>query len=256
MSLYEKNLKIVQEFINDCSKHSHYEHSNFNPPERLLGWRENSHSVLTYYKWIKYEANLPSLKLNIEMPVKDISDELATIEEHFVKHRGSIHPGWESMCLHGVSVDQTDDWRSRVYEHKNYTEKPLHTWTTIAEKCPRTIEWLNDVWPNAEYDRVRFMMLRPGGYIRPHQDNDNRGMEAFNVAITNPPGVKFAMEDAGEIPWEVGDCRAIDIGRKHTVLNTSTEPRVHMIIHGKEDHPRMAKLVIESYEMLRDSLQT
>ena len=77
-------------------------------------------------------------------------------------------------------------------------------------------------FPFTSFDRVRFMLLEPGGFIQPHADYDER-LAAYNIAVSNPPGVDFAMEDAGCIPWEVGDVRAIDIGRKHSVINNSNE---------------------------------
>ena len=42
------------------------------------------------------------------------------------------------------------------------------------------------------------MLLEPGGFIQPHRDFDERRMAAFNVALSNPDGVQFAQEDAGD----------------------------------------------------------
>ena len=74
-----------------------------------------------------------------------------------------------------------------------------------------------------------------------------------NFAITNPPGIEFAMEDAGLVPWQPGDVRAIDIGRLHAVKNTSNENRIHMIVHGNADDKHW-QLLCESFDMLMEEL--
>jgi hypothetical protein len=93
------------------------------------------------------------------------------------------------------------------------------------------------------------MLLEPGGYIQPHQDFDTRAMAAFNVALSNPPGIFFAQEDAGLIPWQPGEARGIDIGRKHSVLNQGLENRIHMIVHGLWGDG-FERCIIESFEQL------
>jgi len=228
------------EFINQCKKYEHYQFANFK------GEQSSFVSPLQFWKWIRDESNVPSLKLNINFPYKEVLQEVKAIEHRFVKHRGEQHPGWESMCIHGVNTEQTDDWRSDAYADKNYTEKPVHTWTDIADQCPTMKKWLQETFPMNEYDRVRFMMLRPGGYIQPHQDYDNRSLNAINVALNNPEGCVFAMEEAGCIPWKDGDVRLIDIGRKHCVYNESNEDRIHIIIHGNQNK-EFNTLAIESY---------
>ena len=56
---------------------------------------------------------------------------------------------------------------------------------------------------------------------------------AFNISIQEPEGHEFAQDDAGLVPWQEGDIRMIDIGRLHSLRNTGTEDRIHMIIHGQ-----------------------
>ena len=99
------------------------------------------------------------------------------------------------------------------------------------------------------------MLLEPGGFIQPHQDFDRRNMAAFNVSLSNPSGVEFAQEDAGLIPWEPGEARAIDIGRKHCVWHGGTENRIHMIIHGRWGEG-FEELVCRSFDRLLDTIKT
>ena len=98
------------------------------------------------------------------------------------------------------------------------------------------------------------MLLMPGGYIKQHADYEVRKLAAYNVAINNPGGVEFTLEDAGMIPWKPDDARAIDIGRKHAVRHLGTEPRIHMIIHGAPTF-KHAELVCRSYDLLLKELK-
>jgi len=97
------------------------------------------------------------------------------------------------------------------------------------------------------------MLLMPGGCIREHADYEVRKLAAYNIAINNPEGVEFALEDAGLIPWKAGDARAIDIGRRHSVRHIGTIPRIHMIIHGAPTF-KHAQLVCRSYDLLLEEL--
>ena len=233
-------MTIPINFIEECNKHRHMENA-------ILGRdRSEFNSDYQFWKWIRDESNLPTLRLNIKFPYKEVLQEVLKIENRFVKHRGDMHPGWESMCIHGVSTEHTDDWRSDAYD---FTEKPVHAWTDIAEDCPTMKSWLENNFPMDIYDRVRFMMLRPGGYIQPHQDYDNRSLNAINIGLNNPKGCVFAMEEAGSIPWRDGDVRLIDIGRQHCVYNNSNEDRIHIIIHGNQTE-EFNKLANESYTSL------
>ena len=87
---------------------------------------------------------------------------------------------------------------------------PEYDWTELADLCPITKQWLQNLGFK-KYQRVRFMLLDPGGYINPHRDVDVRKLHAWNVAINNPVGHKFVLDGHGIIPWKVGEVRGIDI---------------------------------------------
>ena len=237
----------IGQFIEEkCRTNKHYGLAR-EKPERFNGWRENRAIRSLYYNWIMSDSNCPSLKLDILFPHQEVLDEVLAQRHRFVKHRGGNHPGWYSMTIHGQGVEFTDP----KHEYPD-TDAP-YDWTELAAECPVTVDWLKSTWPFYEYDRVRFMLLKPGGWISPHQDFETRKLAAYNVAISNPPGVEFAMEEADIIPWKVGDVRAIDIGRLHTVRHTGTEDRIHMIIHGKP-HAQHQELMCRSYDILNQEL--
>lgn len=243
---YEEFKTKVENFVESCNEHEHYQHLTPRP-EHFNEWKENRGVMQEYGTWIISKSNCPSLKLDIEFPYEKVLEECNAQYHQFVKHRGPQHPGWSSMCIHGQGVQYTDP-------PKEYpdVDAEFH-WTELSEQCPETTKWFKTQWPFTDYDRVRFMLIEPGGFIQPHADYDERRMAAFNIAVSNPPGVDFAMEEAGCIPWEPGDVRAIDIGRKHAVVNNGTEDRIHMIVHGKFNQ-NFKELLCRSYDKLIESL--
>lgn len=247
----QRKLARVTNFIAECNNHEHYEHILERPSE-FDNWRDDVQVKTEYWRWIKANSNAPSLKIDIEFPTEAaIAEVTALLEEGvFVKHRGEEHPGWHSVCIHGQGAGYTDS----PSEYPHLSPDRFGWVPEIADKCPEIRKWLRNVWPGEQYHRVRFMLLEPGGYISPHQDYDVRQLAAFNVAITNPPGVHFAMEEAGCIPWEPGDVRAIDIGRQHSVYNESDQPRIHMIVHG-EWGAGIKELMCRSYDQLLEQVK-
>ena len=241
--------KELIDFFDKWNTFPHYSTLNTRP-ERFANWQGNEGLTKEYFNWIEKESNCPSLKLDMHVPHEEMAKEALALMDEFIKHRGEEHPGWHSLVLHGVDKHTTDDWTSNAY---NFTEKPEYKWTEIADVCPVTKDWLLNTWSYSRFDRVRFMLLMPGGYIKQHADYEVRKLAAYNVAINNPKGVEFVMEDAGLIPWQPGDARAIDIGRKHSVRHTGTEPRIHMIIHGAPTF-KHAETVCKSYDLLLEEL--
>ena len=195
-------------------------------PEQFKNWKEDN-LLIEYSDWIFEHSNCPSLKLDISVPVNDIWKEASANFKHFVKHRdfeGNI--GWKSATIHGIDVQYTNSW-----SYYGFATEPLYNWTSMADLCPKTKAWLSN-FPCTEFQRIRFMLLEPGGVIAEHKDNNHRALDAINIAITNPVGCDFKIEDANVIPWKPGDVRLIDIGRTHSVVNDSDYPRLHIIIHG------------------------
>ena len=177
-------------------------------------------------EWIVKESNLPYLKLDIEMPVDEIIKEAEQVKHLRVDHRSDDtlgnykNQGWSSLCLYGASPTttyQTDDKLS---------------WTGIADQCPNTVEWIKKNWQITNTTgRIRFMWLAPQGYILPHTDRASKGLYETNCAITQPDGCCFRFLDYGTVPFNQGDCYALDISNRHFVYNNSDQERLHIIVH-------------------------
>jgi len=246
-------MEKIEKFFIACKKHTHYQ--NISPkPDNFQGWQDSEELTWKYARWIQKHSNVSTLKLDIAIPnLEKIVKEANSVIKDAIKHRGEIHPGWRSVTLHGAGMHITEDWNAEIYQGK-WDQRPQYTWTEIAEQCPATVEWLQTHWSWQEFHRIRFMLLEPGGAIQPHQDMDQRELGAINVAITNPPGIEFGMEEAGTVPWRPGDVRAIDIGRQHAVRNIGSHNRIHMIIHGVPDYKHYQTLC-RSYEELHRQIR-
>jgi hypothetical protein len=192
-------------------------------------------------EWIKHQSGLAYLPLNITVPTFDISKEWNEVKHIAIHHRDSDtllkykHEGWLSLSLYGVNATTTEQSLEK------------HNWTEIADKCPKTCNFFKSIFNENNFKgRIRFMLLEPGGYILPHKDRTNKGLSEVNLAINNPTGCKFNIENKGTVPFKTGSAIMLDLSNRHWVINDSNEPRLHMIYHG-----RVPENIIEkSYENL------
>lgn len=196
------------------------------------------------YEWIQDHSGLPYLPLKIDVPHDMIRREILSAVHLLVPHRyDKESSGWSSFCLHGRAVGDTLD--DKFYD----TEQSME-WTPEAlELLPDTIEWIRSCWPNAGFQRVRVMCLEPGGWIGVHSDYNPPRLGPSNIAITQPNDCAFYMQDAGVVPFEPGRALWMNVGYPHAVVNNSTEPRYHIIIHHNENED-WRRLVIQSYKEL------
>lgn len=183
-------------------------------------------------KWVITESNWPWLRLSVfdNMPWKEMHKEAEALVEHFHVHRDDYGDGWKSLTIHGVNEDsQSLD----TYGERSEVLNQLH-WTWVADKCPTVKKFLTDVWPAEYLNRVRFMLLEPGGYILPHQDrpDDQRRLSVCNISLNHPIGCKMVFKDKGIVPFDDnGSALLMDISNEHAYINDSDTPRLHMIIH-------------------------
>lgn len=178
--------------------------------------------------WILKESDLPWLRLDISVPIDDIINEAKAVEPLSVPHRVDDapleykHQGWRSLTIYGAHSQTT-----------TYTKEP-YSWTDIADRCPRTKEFLQEYWDiNSQTGRIRFMWLDPAGYIMPHTDRESKGFGECNIAITHPRDCYFRFTRYGNVPFVAGSAFLVDISNDHLVVNRSRETRLHLIVHAK-----------------------
>ena len=203
------------------------------------------------YQQIVKESGLPWLPLEIPIPRQEMLEEALAIKHLFVAHRdqdfqgGYRHKGWKSLCIHGISAEKTNHFTQ--YGYKSNEDAP-YNWTEIAELCPATTTFFKERYPMADYYRVRFMLLEPGGFISPHVDTEKPSLSPVNIALNHPKGCNMKMKGHdGYVPFTPGDSMLLDVGNTHAYLNKSDEDRYHIIVHGVHSK-EYEELVERSYE--------
>ena len=171
------------------------------------------------------------LKLNIALPYKEMCQEAFALINKFTPHRSGeyAHNGWESLTIHGLGWDKHENYDSYGYKKGKDASKDMF-WTEVADMCPITTKWLKEVFPCKQYGRVRFMLLRAGGHIAPHNDSRLKLIENINVALNNPQGCEWIWGDGEKLIMEPGGVYAMNLHYTHELVNNSNEDRMHMII--------------------------
>lgn len=206
----------LESFVQENSKEYQYKYPDFFDP-----------------KWVVTESHWPWFRLSLfdSQPWKEMYAEAEALIDKFHVHREEYGSGWHSLTIHGLNEDTQS--LSEYGENRKQTLEQLD-WTWVADQCPITKKFLTDVWPAEFLNRVRFMLLEPGGYILPHQDRpgDQKRLSVCNISLNNPEGCDFLMKDFGIVPFEdSGSAFLMDISNQHAVINRSNKPRIHMIIH-------------------------
>lgn len=192
-------------------------------------------------------SNIGYLVMNKIIPYEMISKEIKNIESFFVPHRAEFDEslGWEGFCLHGKSYDATK-------EDSYYNDNRSKDWTSEAlDLMPNTVNFFKNDWFGNTFNRLRIMKLLPNGYINCHSDDKKPGyLSPVNIAITNPSGNIFAMENCGIVPFVPGRAIMLNVSNFHAVRNESNEPRYHIIVHHNTITDSFKQLVVESYKLL------
>ena len=217
------------------------------------------HGVNSYYDtadWLLNHCNFGWLELDIEIDLEDWKKESQHSKDFMVPHREDNNNGWNSCCIHGISVDKTGAWTN--YGYKNEDAVP-YNWTELSELTPN-IKKFWQKFPYDNYRRIRFMELESNSAITPHSDMPGRlpGEENFNalefgvpinVAIDHPLNCDMVLQDHGIVPFREGKAFIVNIRNYHSVVNFSNQPRMHLIAHGKLSNKKdeFVDLIARSY---------
>lgn len=189
------------------------------------------------FAWILGKSDLPWMPLDIEFPYEKMLEEARAVRGRFVSHRSGVegggykdgNRGWEALALHGITAEKTQSYG--IYGYNSEREVP-YQWTDVSKLCPVTTQFFKKSYPCKTYYRVRYTIMKPGGFIFPHVDRAEKALWEVNLALHNPEGFYFKLEDSGYIPFKNGRAFILDVSKKHAVINMSNEERIHMIVHG------------------------
>jgi hypothetical protein len=197
--------------------------------------------------WILNECQAPWLEIiGINAPYAEMYSEAQALRDMFVFHRGEEAgmKGWRSLAVHGISATLTNVPQTYGLD----PNKVKYDWTEIQDQCPVTVKFFKEVFPYNQYQRLRYMLLEPGGYIAPHSDNvNNMPGAAVNISLNNPKGCRLTNVH-GTLPFrDSGSMFLFNNHYQHAVYNDSDTDRFHMIVHGQWRNPEWNNLIVKSY---------
>jgi hypothetical protein len=186
------------------------------------------------------------LKLDLPVPYEQMYNEALSLRSKFIDYRSKDATGWHSLPIIGKSATEADSWQSYYTSAKDAATHM--TWTSIADQCPVTVNWLEKTYPSNSFGRVRFMLLEAGGVIDFHKDTDHSVLGAINIALNNPEGCKWHWRDGTSFQFEPGGAYAMNISYEHSIRNDSDQDRYHMIVHHYDSTDNWKKLMIQAME--------
>ena len=197
------------------------------------------------WDWLAEDTTVPYVRLDLDIPWQQIHKEALAVKNQCIVHRPDEGKGkWLSCCLHGIDNEYTNDW---MYYDGKFKTEPEYKWTSISEQCPVTTTFFKEQFPYHTYKRLRFMWVEPGGYILPHQDDQQRCLTPINISIYNPVQCEFRYKNYGTLPFVNGSAFLIDVGQPHSVWNRSSEARLHIIAHGKKNKEKFLPILEQGW---------
>jgi pyruvate-formate lyase-activating enzyme/uncharacterized cupin superfamily protein len=198
---------------------------------------------------IYHESQLPYLKLDFpSFDHKKMLGEALSLQSFFVPHRKDGF-GWKGLTLFGLSHSHTELLSDYGIPETDENIRRYCSFTDICQKlCPETFNFLKNNIGYNRFTRVRYMLLEPGGSISPHRDQENLGFGSLNIVLSHPDGCHFFVEEGGEIPLSPGDAFLFANGYRHCVVNNSSQPRIHILIHGHAEPAFWNPLLVRSFE--------
>jgi hypothetical protein len=243
-------MDINQFFVNEASRP--FNQDALIAPKEFIGWQSDDTILTSYFNWIRESSRCACLRLDINASIAEVVEELEhKASKLAVPHRAGDSVGWRTITLHGYS-SLMSDYSGYYKEEGIVSQDAVETWTDACGIFPKTVQWIKDNIPFTSYSRIRIMVLDAGGHINPHRDWQGQMLGGgINIAMTNPAGVEFGLENGGLVPWVPGDVRIIDVARHHGVRNLSSTPRIHIIASplGKTWNKEAMQLACKSYSM-------
>lgn len=155
-------------------------------------------------------------------------EELKLVEEIWIPHFNSDYyqGDWSGMVLRG-SKSEFHPLSAGSPETSDFEDYP------ILDRLPYTRSVISSL--KTEKSSIRYLRLRPGSVIKPHQDRDLvywDGAVRLHIPIVTNPDVLFLVDDR-KIEMKPGECWFADFSKIHSVENNGKTNRVHLVIDCK-----------------------
>ena len=194
------------------------------------------------------KSNMTNLQLDIEFPYKQMYEEVEPFFDNFISHNEHKTTKLSTIMLYGTDVYHTTPSKARE-------SGKIANWTTMAEMCPITKEFFNEVWPQKKHRKIKWLLFYPGGTIESHNDSNECMLgDGVFFSLNHPQGCEIYYDNE-LVPWKPGQCRMFDFSKYHHGKNNSNEKRLHILTsYHSEDHLSKSasddfiNLVIRSYE--------
>jgi hypothetical protein len=211
--------------------------------------------------WILNQSNFGWIELALGLDLSGFQLEAINAGPYFVPHReDDDNTGWNSTCIHGIDTHCTGAWTN--YGYTDEADVP-YKWTDLAHRTPAIKSFWQRTFPADNYRRIRFMELKPNAAITPHSDMPGRlpgeaGMDMLdfgvpvNIAVIHPEDCHMVLEGYGTVPFKEGKAFIVNIRHFHTVVNMSSQSRIHVIGHPfgyGNNKEKFASLIVKSYEL-------
>jgi hypothetical protein len=211
---------------------------------------------MEFSRWLLNHPEFAWIELDLNLDLDKWKKESDAALKYFADYRASESAGWKSCCLHGLGIEKTENW-PRYLDDESLVK---YDWTELSESTPTIKKFWQEEFPAESYQRIRFMLIEPGGYISPHSDapgklpgekSDYDTLDGWpiNLAIIHPENCHMILENFGIVPFREGKPMLINIRHRHAFLNFSKENRIHLIsasIYGSKVN-EFSKLVYKSF---------
>ena len=182
------------------------------------------------------DSDIEWVSMDFNVPVNAILREYNQVKDSLNLQRPEYdHKDWHAVTLYGFGSHLTKShWEYRSKGRKFHSCGIKPDVTDVGEKCHGTLKWVRSL-PYARIYDVRFLVIKPGGYISKHIDvPEHNWLDPLNISLTYPEGSKFILNEK-EVPYKAGASIVLNIHYEHYVENNSDEERIHLVIDWKPD---------------------
>jgi hypothetical protein len=163
-----------------------------------------------------------ALRLSPRFDPARLASDLSRMDDSWWEnHLSDYHDGnWQSISLFAPG-----GWRSN-----QFSGGAAFAVTEALQRCDYVPQVIDSI-PGAK-NRIRFLRLRAGGEIFPHSDPMHQldpAMVRIHVPVQTSPAVAFYVHGV-RLQMLPGETWFVDVRFRHSVHNTGTTDRVHLVI--------------------------